>query len=192
MGKMSLKDVRKGYWKTLRNASSGRPCVSDIVFQIVAPLLVFAVVFSVDWPLTVSDLGKVTSDVVTGVSIVSSLMCGVATMIFQLRVQISQSTSTANVDEGPSEGDKALSKNEIVLVDEMFHDVLWSVVVGFAAVIVIVLGDIIGPSSAFLGKLALSLALGLVIHLAMVTCMSIKRMNAAYEIVAKVWGARRR
>lgn len=175
MGKMSLSGVWNGYRKTLVNYSTGKTSKRDLAIQIGVPLVTGAVAFAL-WPLGRQAIESVVSNVVTGVSIVSSLMCGVAVMIFQLRVQLA------------SQGDITPTRREVELIDETYSDVLWSVVVGFAAVILIVVSYALDAVSPVLWRGSLSLALCCVMNLVMVSCMSLKRLNASYEIVSKVWG----
>lgn len=182
MDKTSLKEIRDGYLSTLREIP-GRPDSPlrkhDLMVQIIAPAG-FAVLFGLAWPLGANELAGLCSNIVTGVSIVSSLMCGVAVMLFQLRIQLAL----------PEDIDA--SEDEVELIDETFSDVLWSVVAGFAAVVILIAGDILAALAPALHRACVSLALGLVVHLAIVTCMGLKRLNTSYMIVARVWGKRGR
>ena len=182
MDKTSLKEIRDGYLNTLREVP-GRPDSPlnrhDLLVQVILPAGI-SVLFGIAWPLEEADLAAVCSNVVTGVSIVSSLMCGVAVMLFQLRIQLAL----------PEDIDA--SEGEIELIDETFSDVLWSVVAGFAAVVALIVGDILAALVPILHRVCVSVALGLVAHLAIVTCMGLKRLNASYAVVAKVWGKRNR
>lgn len=179
MGKMSLLGIWRGYRKTLVNAEDGRTSKRDIAVQIATPMLIGALAFAF-WPIGKGVVEDIASNVVTGVSIISSLMCGVAVMIFQLRVQLA-----ARKDGMPD-------RREVELIDETYSDVLWSVVVGFASVILIILSYAFEPVSQILWRATLSAALCFVVNLVMVSCMSLKRLNASYEIVSKVWGRARR
>lgn len=178
MGKMSLSGIWRGYLGTLVNYSTGRMSMADIALQVVIPALSGVALF-LFWPDDANAVNGVASNVVTGVSIISSLMCGVSVMLFQLRVQISS-----------HDGAEA-TRRECRLIDETFSDVLWSVVVGFAAVILIIVGGVFDGRVPFAHKAMLSAALCLVLNLVAVTCMSLKRINAAYEIVSRVWGGRK-
>lgn len=178
MGKTSLRDIRRGYLRTLREEpwKPGSPFNKrDLLTQILLPVGV-ALAYGVSWPLDGDALDGMCGNIVTGVSIVSSLMCGVAVMIFQLRVQLA------------SPGDIDASDVEVELVDETFSDVMWTVVVGFAAVLLLILGDVAAVILPVLRRSCVSVAIGLVANLAVVTCMSLKRMNASYMTVSRVWG----
>lgn len=178
MGKTSLKDILDGYLDTLKEQPR-KPGSAfdkhDLLIQIVLPIGA-ALLYGTAWPLAGDVLDRMCGNVVTGVSIVSSLMCGVAVMIFQLRVQLA------------APGDVDVSEAEAELVDETFSDVLWTVVVGFAAVLLLILGDIAGAITPVLHRVLVSVSIGLVTNLAIVTCMGLKRMNASYLTVARVWG----
>lgn len=180
MSKTGLGDIRKGYLRTLRRdpRKHGSPFNKhDLLLHVFLPIGL-ALLYGVTWPLNGESLDGMCSNVVTGVSIVSSLMCGVAVMIFQLRVQIA------------SPGEVDASSEEIELIDETFSDVLWSVVVGFAAVLLLIVGDVAEVILPALHRVLVSVAVGLVANLVVVTCMSLKRMNASYLTVAKAWGRR--
>lgn len=182
MGKTSLKGIRDGYLNTLREnpgAQGSRFNRHDLLVQIISPAT-FAVLFGMAWPLGESALQRVCGNVVTGVSIISSLMCGVAVMLFQLRIQLAL----------PDDIDA--SEGEAELIDQTFSDVLWSVVIGFAAAALLIAGEALSGIVPVLHRACVSVAFGMVANLAVVTCMSLKRMNASYEIVAKVWGRKRR
>lgn len=178
MGKTSLKDILDGYLDTLKEQPR-KPGSAfdkhDLLIQIVLPIGA-ALLYGTAWPLAGDTLDRMCGNVVTGVSIVSSLMCGVAVMIFQLRVQLA------------APGDVDVSEAEVELVDETFSDVLWTVVVGFAAVLLLILSDIAGATTPVLHRVLVSVSIGLVTNLAIVTCMGLKRMNASYLTVARVWG----
>ena len=178
MGKTSLKDILDGYLDTLKEQPR-KPGSAfdkhDLLIQIVLPIGA-ALLYGTAWPLAGDALDRRCGNVVTGVSIVSSLMCGVAVMIFQLRVQLA------------APGDVDVSEAEVELVDETFSDVLWTVAVGFAAVLLLILSDIAGAITPVLRRVLVSVSIGLVTNLAIVTCMGLKRMNASYLTVARVWG----
>lgn len=52
----------------------------------------------------------------------------------------------------------------------------------------LILGDIAGAITPVLHRVLVSVSIGLVTNLAIVTCMGLKRMNASYLTVARVWG----
>lgn len=172
--KINLSNVAAGYARTLVDASTGRTSAVDIALHAAVPVALAAGMFAF-WPLDACTLQRASSNMVTSASIVSSLMCGVSVMLFQLRTQIA------------SEGGLA-SEGERRLIDETYYDVLWSVVVGFSAVALIVIGDFVSQLSPCAWKALVAAAVGLVANMAMATCMGIKRIAAAYEIISKAWG----
>ncbi|WP_158407608.1 hypothetical protein [Berryella intestinalis] len=155
------------------NASTGRVSAVDVFLHVVIPVALAAGMFAF-WPLDANTMQRASSNMVTGASIVSSLMCGVAVMLFQLRTQIASERGFA-------------SRGERRLIDETYYDVLWSVVVGFSAVALIVVGDFVSHLSPCAWKALVAAAIALVANMAMATCMGIKRIAAAYEIISKVW-----
>ena len=188
MNKLSLRGIWHGYIRTLVNASTGKPNKCDYFIQICTPIISGVLLFLL-WPTNsdspkdssfISAIGIVSTNIVTGVSIVSSLMCGVAVMLFQLRVQLS------------SQEIPVPTRDDVKLIDEVYFDVLWSVLVGFASVVIIIASDIIKVLSFCLWKAALSFAFCLVFNLVLVSCMILRRLGASYEIVANIWGNNRK
>ena len=177
MGKMSLRRIAAGYLSTLVDARTEKKCLSDIVIQICIPIVSGAVFFAF-WPASKDSMEGLADGFVTGVSIVSALLCGVAVMVFQLRIQIASQT-----DPRPT-GD------ESILIDEMFNAVLWAVVVGFGAVLLLILRNAFQAESTA-WKVLISISLSLLMNFVMVSCLCLKRLSAAYAIVSKCWTPRR-
>lgn len=173
MGKMSLSRIVQGYLSTLVDARTEKISPSDIVVQIVIPLIC-GVSFFYIWPLADEAAAKLADGFVTVVSIVSALLCGVSVMVFQLRLQLASQTNPRP------------TRRESKLIDEMFYDVLWAVVVGFGFVFASVLRGAL-PEGLAAWRAILSLALALLLNFIMVTCMCLKRLSSAYEIVSKCW-----
>lgn len=90
MGKMNLTNVYLKYFATLVDARTEKICYSDVGIQVVAPLVGGAAFFAC-WPLDPQAVDSLSTDVITAVSIISALLCGVAVMIFQLRLQLTSS-----------------------------------------------------------------------------------------------------
>ena len=88
MGKINLLGVAKEYLNTLRSYRTNKLMPSDFAVQIGLPVLA-ALAFAIIWPLDEEKLSSITGNVISGVSIVSALLCGVAVMVFQLRMQMS-------------------------------------------------------------------------------------------------------
>ncbi len=167
MGKISLFGIARAYLNTLRSYKTKKIMLSDLLVQIVLPA-VAAAAFAILWPLDEEKLSSVSANVISGVSIVSALLCGVAVMVFQLRMQMS------------AQGGRPPREKVRRLVDETFYDILWAVVVGFAAVfLTIAMGVAEGVDvlQRALGGLAV-FSLG---NFVLVTCMCVKRLCSTYR-----------
>lgn len=185
MGKTSLKTIATRYLNTLVDNNSGKIMLADIVVQLLFPVISGVAFFMLwpdeisEWPIRPDTLSNLSSGLMTVVSIVSALLCGVAVMIFQLRLQLA-----SQVDPIPEE-------DETELIDQMFNQVLWDVVAGFVTALLIVCSMAFPEGSTpWRGILAASIAM--IINFILVTCMCIKRFSAAYHIISKVWKPKRK
>lgn len=176
MGKVSLFSVAKEYLGTLTSYRTKKPMIGDILVQLVLPGL-FAAWLTVGKPVEASVIAAIADKAVVGVSIISALLCGVAVMMFQLRVQMSTSE-----DFRPTERESAL-------VDHTFHDLLWAVVAGFASVILSIVSSAFGIDSVWRAAVYGLMAFFFV-NFVLVTCMCIKRISKTYVTVSSRWGNR--
>lgn len=167
MGKTSLLGVARAYFNTLRSYRTKRVMLSDLIVQIGLPA-VAAVSFAVLWPLGEDELSSVSSNVISGVSIVSALLCGVAVMVFQLRVQMS------------AQGERPSREKVRLLVDETFYDILWAVVAGFISVFLTVAMGV-AEGVEVLQRVLAGLAVLFLGNFVLVTCMCVKRLSSTYK-----------
>lgn len=171
MEKVSLAAILKGYLETLRDDGMGRVSFADIFIQIVVPVLAGVAMFADrEWfhAFPQGD-GSVSTNVITGVSIASALLCAVDVLVFQLRFDMGQS-------EEPHLG------RTVRLVDELFVDVLWAIVEGFIIVALLTVRGFF--KGCVVDNVLLGVAVALLCNFSLVMCMSLKRMNAAYERVS--------
>lgn len=171
MEKVSLGEIWSSYFKTLKNYGTGNVCVGDVVLQIILPILVSLLMLALllSGEVCSEAIEKNLSNIVTGVSVVSSLLCAVAVMLFQLRVQI---------DSGIN-GVVPIGK-EVELVDELFHDVMWAIVMGFSIVLMLIISQTDIGDFISLKPILEALAVGCGMNFVLVICMSIKRLSASY------------
>lgn len=180
MDKVKLVRVFRAYIEGLK--ADGKLRLRDALIQFIIPVVVGMATFlyltfvSED----ISRVEPIVANAISAVSIISGLMCALAVLVFQLRVQLS-SEKTVKVKE-----------SECSLVDHLFNDALWDVVVGLLCVLLFVIssGAINGESALFAVLLAISSAMAM--HFLFVTAMCIKRLSIAYEIVSKAWGKQNR
>lgn len=173
MGKIGLFGLAGKYIGTLRSYRTGRLMARDILAQIVLPACA-AASFCIYWPLESEEVSRIVGNIVSGVSIISGLLCGVAVMLFELRVQMR------------SQDDPEPTNRELALVDETFHDTVWATFGGFASVALMTLGDAlqfcVAAQRAVYGFSAFFL-----LNFMLVTCMCLKRLSATYSFVSEGW-----
>ena len=99
-------------------------------------------------------------------------------LIFQLRAQISTEKSIEVRDA------------EYKLIDQLFNDVLWDVVVGFASAILLVISSGAIPVMSLVTCLVLAISVLCIAHFFLVTAMCLKHLSIAHEVMAKAWSKR--
>lgn len=179
MDKIKLSRVFGAYIDGLRMYDRLR--FSDMALQfgfpiIIGVLLGFGFVFI---PGDVSDIKAVIGNAISAVSIISGLMCALAVLIFQLRVQLSTGESVK------------VSDREYMLVDHLFNDALWDVVVGLSCALTLVVASGLVSTASIFSAVLLATSTALSVHFLLVTTMCIKRLSIAYEVIAKAWSKRR-
>lgn len=155
MLKISLVKIFVDYFHTLKNAETNKISIADILVQFIFPILIGIAYACLNF--------KLEGDVIAGVvATVSALMCAVAIMLYQTRMQAAK-------DEAFTES------RQRKLIDELFSDVVWGICAGFFLVIIIVfLGDfcwIVGFEACLLA------------HFFLVCMMCLKRINSAYDLL---------
>ena len=172
MSKFGLGRVVKGYIETLRYGREGGVNWADVVIQIVIPIICGVLLAIFGGP--VLSWGKsMLSNAVVAVSIVSALMCALAVMVFQLRVQIGNANA------------RHLNPAECKFIDELFADVLWSILVGFAATLFMISAGAESGDFYLVRRICSGISLAALMNFAMVVCMCVKRMDVAYKVFSK-------
>lgn len=155
---------------TLRDNLTGELPSADIIFQIATPV---AAGIAVALLLVNGKMRRPCFDSsITVVSIVSSLLCALALMLFSLRSSLAQ------------KGENQSTALELQLIDELFADVMWCVVAGFAAALPMTVSGMASGFSFYVGVFATAASITMLINFALVACMCLKRMNAVYAIVS--------
>ncbi len=174
MGKICLKGIFERYCKTLHSVDDNSLYIPDALIHLGLPLAFF--IFAIIKAEHVIQLRAFFPNAITAISVISGFMCGLAVMIFELRISLDQ-----------SRGELGESAQEIELIDELFSDVLWCVVVGFLTVGFMAFSG--GESDTSLANsLFTALALGLCVNFVIVAFMCIKRIDACYQFVSRFWG----
>lgn len=179
MDKINLTRLFKLYLNGLKN--NGRIRLQDLLVQFFVPLCCSAVSFLFLWKdiVKLGQLSTFVSNAIVAVSIISGLMCALAVLIFQLRAQISTEKSIE------------VRSAEYELIDQLFNDVLWDVVIGFVSAILLVIlsGTISDPS--LIACFILALTTLCITHFFLVTAMCLKHLSIAHEVIAKAWSKRK-
>lgn len=182
MGKAGLTSIARAYFDTLHAGTTGETRFADVFLQILLPLIAGIVLFCsaafTEGNGFVPFVVEAFSDITAALSIVSALLCALAIMVFQLRIQMAADDMEA-----------VATKQETQLVDELFSDVLWAVVCGFAAVVLMIVAGSLGSETVAAWALA-AISLAVLLNFCAVTCMCLKRMGAAYSVVAGSWTRR--
>lgn len=173
MGMSSISGIARGYFATLVSQRSGKPNKRAILFQIGLPFLLGVLVFAIGW--TLDSVGNI----INAVAIVAALLCAVATLLFQVRIDL-----RARID---SSDDPFIGENDLLLVDELFSTLLWAILFGFAIVgcsLVVDWSGALKVTNPLYSRVAASVAAAAIAHLAFVIGTILKRLRRIYEIVA--------
>ena len=163
-GKASVSSIAEDHFATLKN-DDDKYDLADVAVQIAMPVAAGAVVFL--FKCVIGDVGAL----VTGVSIVAALMGAMAVLIFQIRLSIPN--------------DNRLDVYDYELVDEVFSNILWAILVGFTLALGLVVYQTFCVMDLWLaGNVVTSLAVALGLHFVVVVAMCLKRLNLAYMRIA--------
>lgn len=177
MGKISLRGLFVRYLKTLHSVDDDSLYKPDIFVHFVIPIGFFI------WAIIDTDNAATVrayfANAMTAISVISGFMCGLAVMIFELRINLNQSN-----------GELGESAQEIKLIDELFSDVLWSVVVGFLTVGCMAISGEIDDTAA-VNNLFTAFSLALCCNFIVVTLMCLKRIDVCYQVISRFWGRKK-
>lgn len=183
MGKSSIVPIFKGYIRTLHEADDNLR-IQDVFAHLILPAAAGVAVGALVPAEAHDAVSGSLPTAITAVSIVSAFMCAMAVMVFQLRIQIA--------DALDGKGDAALAgkvkKGDLKLIDELFHDVMWSIVVGFASAFCMTAACFLVSAQDVAFRIFLGVSAALLLNDVLVVCMCLKRMSSAYVIVSRSWG----
>jgi hypothetical protein len=179
MGKSSLWGIFTSYVGTLRDDGRKRARGVDVAVHLVLPVVVaVGYVACRELKLVPDPACGIVDRAVTLVSIFSAFLCGAAIMVFQLRADLATSKPGGGV-----------TGKELLLVDELYKDMLWAIVAGFGCAALFTLQGVIGPVWQPAGWAAEVLAVALLLNFCLVVCMCLKRMLIVYENIVVYWSA---
>ena len=102
-------------------------------------------------------------------------MCGVAVLLFQLRLQMCSQQDPKPLDR------------ELALVDESFHISMWAVFDGLIVVGFLCAAPLLNNVNELVSRFFFCLAISFLINFLQVTCMVLKRISAAYTSFSRGW-----
>lgn len=177
MGKISLRDIFFRYLRTLHSVDDDSLYIPDVFVHFIIPfgLLIWAIIKSD----STAAVRAYFANAMTAISVISGFMCGLAVMIFELRINLNQSN-----------GELGENAREIELIDELFSDVLWSVVVGFLSVGCMAISGEINDTAA-VNNLFTAFSLALCCNFFVVTLMCLKRIDVCYQFISRFWGRKK-
>lgn len=167
MGKSSVVDIARDHFLTLRDNRKREFALNagDMFEQIALPVLFGLFTWWRGW-----SLGDATG-AIAGISIVAALMCAMAVFIFQIRQQIHH--------------DDRLNDDDFVLVDEVFSNVMWAILVGLFLALYLVVCSAAGLlEDTATGHIMTAVAVAFGFHFVFVVGMCLKRLRRAYQRIA--------
>lgn len=172
MGMSSVAGIVKSYFSTLTNQRTGKAHAGALVAQIGLPIAI-GIICSCVGPVITSP-----SNAIVGISIVSALLCAMATMLFQIRMSL-----RADMKAGK---DCFATKKDLKLIDELFAAVLWAILFGLSTVLLMVVLEWLGVYQVddYVGRCTSALQITLIVHFVLVIGVVLKRLNRVYELVA--------
>lgn len=172
MGMSSVFGVVKSYLSTLRNQRTQGVNLGAIVLQFGVPI-----VAGVFWFLICPPISN-TSNAIVGISIVSALLCAMATMLFQTRVSLRSA-------EAP-EVNYFVTNKDLKLVDELFYAVLWAILFGLITVLLMIVSEWIETlwQDDFISKCASAIVVVLCAHFVFLIGTILKRLARVYDLIA--------
>lgn len=181
LDKLNLSNIAKSYLATLHRGdyadSNGKHPISwsDFFVQICIP-----VVCAIGFGFFIKDSSSLESTcdffskAITCISIIASLFFGLSTMVFQMRLEMR------------NQHDPTPREDELSVVDQFFHIILWAILIGFITVVLCMITTT-HPIWTPIRMISASLAIGTSLNFFMVTCMSLKRIYRIYDIISKEW-----
>lgn len=172
MGMSSVASIGKKYLLTLKNQRTNGPNYGALLLQIGFPIGLGLVCFYTG--LSIPNPGNA----ISGISIVSALLCSVATMLFQIR---------ASINSGINSGEEHfVTSKDAGLIDQLFAAVIWTTLFGFAAVLVMVIMEwcSVFQTAGLIHRISSAILAATVTHFVFAIGTVLKRLSRIYELVA--------
>ncbi len=165
MGKSSVLSIPKKHFQTLKDERTGKMRPADFAVQVGIPVLAGAICFESGWNLASA------SNAIVGISIVAALMCAMAVLVFQIRLDLRTRRDCPSRD--------------LKLVDEVFANTMWAILVGLLLALYLIVWDACVPGlQGFASRLLSAIAVAICLHFVFVIGMCLKRLQSAYQRLA--------
>lgn len=174
MGKINFWAILIKYIDTLRNYRTNKISPADVTVQLVIPALLSVALFF-KWPDGWVNFEDLITNLISCISIISGLMCGVAVLLFQLRLQMSSQKDPKPLDR------------ELTLVDESFHISMWVVLDGLLVVGLLCIAPLTKNINEIFSRLLFCFSAFFLLNFLLVTLMALKRISAAYTTFSRGW-----
>lgn len=167
--KFSLLPILRDQGATLVDAKTGRWRLRDYLVLFGLPAITAALALGLGWKMSIVD------EVISAIAIITALLFGMVVFIFQLRLQLS---ARDVMDRTPT--------TTIELIDELFANVCYSIVVGFLTIAAALWGAA-ERSPTPTGSMGPIWAVGTAVilffgvHFSLSLAMCLKRLTAAYK-----------
>lgn len=168
--KFSILPVIIDQYSTFTDAHTGRPRFEDYFVVLAIPIGLGA------WSVLSGGTITIVGELISAIAIITSLLFGLVVFIFQLRVQL-----------GAKDVAERVPMSSVQLIDEMFKNVAYAIVIGFAATALLLLGAAVRDESEQAISVALSGAIVVLLaHFVLTLAMCLKRLTKAYDRVARL------
>jgi hypothetical protein len=173
--KFSLLPVLSRQYGTLTDARTGKPRPEDFAVVLGVPVLIGIVTGLAGWRISI------VGELISAIAIITGLLFGLVIFLFQLRLQL-----------GAPDAATRVPRPVVDLIDQMFANVAYAIVVGFLTTAVTLIGAAlrepgkVGVTAAPepMSSLMTALVLALVAHFLLCLAMCLKRLVTAYSRLA--------
>lgn len=166
--KFSILPVIVDQYATLRDSSTGKVRFEDYGVLLGLPAAVCLWSGLAGWRVSI------VAELISAIAIITALLFGLVIFLFQLRLQM-----------GTPEVNERIPSTSVQLVDEMFKNVAYSIIVGFAATVVTLAGAALRQGDEQrVGVKMTAFIVFTVAHFIFTLAMCLKRLTRAYDKVA--------
>lgn len=173
MGMSSVSGIAKAYFSTLTDQRTGNINVGAAITQFLVPAAI-----GTAWSLAGPSIST-PGNAIVDISIVSALLCAMATMLFQIRIDLRIRATECT--------ESFVTELDLKLIDQLFFAVLWAILFGLFIVLVMIVSEWFGVFQlvGLPAKLTTGFMVFFIGHFVFVIGVILKRMKRVYEITAQ-------